>query len=91
MKSIDVFGQKMQLSPNPMTGIYGYAPGVSILRAGETGGSVYDGPQCGECVFFLRGRKSYHKCRKRGITNGPGTDHRVRWPACGLFEEREPE
>lgn len=78
MKRIDVFGEKMQLSPNPMTGLYGMKP----LEP--------DGRQqiCGNCVFFRRGRKSYHKCEKRGITNGPGTDHRVRWPACRLFEQR---
>lgn len=71
MKSVDVFGTKMQLSPNPMTAVYGKKP---------------DGEECGDCVFFRRGRKSYHKCLKRGVTNGAGTDHRVHWPACGLYE-----
>ena len=29
--------------------------------------------------------KTYFKCELRGITNGPGTDHRANWPACGKF------
>jgi hypothetical protein len=54
-----------------------------------------DGRTCGDCASFLRGggiysrtAGSYHKCQRFGISGGPGTDWRVRYPACGKFEER---
>lgn len=54
---------------------------------------VYPEPRaCGDCEFLVvkhdHGSRRYHGCLKRGITNGPGTDHLVGWQACVLFEER---
>ena len=51
------------------------------------------GRQCAECTHFSRvggvgGR--YYKCDLRRGTSGAATDHRVRWPACGRFEEAAP-
>jgi len=46
------------------------------------------GVKCKECRLFLRhggGSKTYFKCELRGVTNGPGTDHRANWPACHRF------
>jgi hypothetical protein len=45
------------------------------------------GKRCKECRLLLRNVKSrtYFKCELRGVTNGPGTDHRANWPACGRF------
>lgn len=56
---------------NPMTRVNG-------VTAGE---------ECGGCVFFRRDgmRGKYHKCERRGMTHGAGTDHHVHWTACGLF------
>jgi hypothetical protein len=63
---------------NPMLRVYGAGP---------------EGAKCGSCAHLrvkeLAGR--YFKCALRGDTNGPGTDHRVRWPACSKFEERQEE
>jgi len=59
-------------------------PCVIVFGAGP------DGKQCGTCAHFVRGRHHdavYFKCRLRGLTHGPGTDHRVRWPACVKYEE----
>ncbi len=66
------------LKANPMLVAYGPGP---------------EGARCGTCVQFdvqggVAGR--YFKCRLRGITSGPGTDHRVRWPACGRYEAVQP-
>lgn len=50
-----------------------------------------EGRTCGECShLFARGDTAgrYYKCDLRVITGGPGSDHRVRWPACARFEER---
>ena len=47
---------------------------------------------CKECVHVLRvygGRRDYYKCSKAKQTHGPGTDLRLKWPACSLFEERK--
>jgi hypothetical protein len=58
---------------NPMLAIYGAGPAEAICR---------------DCTH-LRVKEwagRYYKCVWRGNTNGPGTDHRVRWPACGKFE-----
>jgi len=60
--------------PNPMVRTYGPGP---------------DGRICRECRHLIAKRfaKTYYKCRYRANTNGPGTDHRVRWGACAKFEE----
>ena len=60
--------------PNPMVKAYGKGP---------------PGKRCKHCLW-LYGKvfsKVYYKCKKRGLdTNGPATDHRVNWTACGKFE-----
>lgn len=60
-------------SPNPMVRAHGPGP---------------DGAICGDCrhLYAKRYSRTYHKCELRGDTNGPATDHRVRWPACGRYE-----
>lgn len=48
---------------------------------------------CGTCAHFVEhqpGANKYFKCRKYGITRGPGTDIRKSWPACTLWEEEKP-
>lgn len=41
---------------------------------------------CGDCAYHTvqttRPGRRFHKCRRVPITNGPGTDIRVSWPAC---------
>jgi hypothetical protein len=52
-------------------------------------GAGPDDKQCKTCahLFYKEEDKRYYKCELRGDTNGPGTDHRVRWPACAKYEE----
>jgi hypothetical protein len=48
-----------------------------------------DGTICKTCrhLFSHRpGKKRFYKCDLRECTNGPGSDHRVRWPACAKYE-----
>ena len=47
--------------------------------------------KCKECRLFIRKHyaKTYFKCALRGDTNGPATDHRANWPACGRFVRAE--
>ena len=47
--------------------------------------------KCATCAFLFAKHydKTYYKCRKRSNTNAPGTDHRVRFPACAKYEERQ--
>ncbi len=45
---------------------------------------------CGTCKHLVirKYAGTYYKCRKTAMTNGPATDWRVRWPACGLHEDK---
>lgn len=49
-----------------------------------------EGVKCKDCAHLWRKRfsRTYYKCDLRGNTNGPGTDHRVNWPACSQFVPR---
>lgn len=49
-----------------------------------------EGKTCGGCAHLLTKRMggTYFKCAQSRVTDGPGTDWRKRWPACGLFVER---
>lgn len=49
-----------------------------------------EGKQCRTCVHLRHYQQaaSWYKCRLRP-KSGPAGDHRVRWPACGKYEERE--
>jgi hypothetical protein len=64
--------------PNEMVKVHGYGP---------------EDKQCGDCAHHIKKRmsKDYHKCDiwHKPLTNGPGTDIRVRWRACAKFEEAE--
>ena len=66
------FGPEADVDPNPMVRAYGYAEPRT---------------RCRECehLFAKHWDKRYYKCDLRGNTNGPGTDHRVRWNACSKF------
>lgn len=79
----NLFGEPVQEYPhipnnrrktNPCLSAFGHGP---------------DGERCKNCVHFIRKEysKTYFKCEFRGNTNGPGTDHRANWPACGKFEK----
>lgn len=75
-KLLDLFGNEITIPKkgNPMLR-NGYGP---------------EGKKCKHCTHLIRKdfhSKVYYKCFYRGDTNGAGTDHRVNWPACKLFEE----
>ena len=62
--------------PNPMVRRYGFGP---------------DGETCRGCALLVRvrpGAKMFRKCKLRGITRGPGTDHKVSFTACARFQGR---
>jgi hypothetical protein len=62
---------------NPCVRLYGLGP---------------EGERCKNCthLFARHMGNTYWKCDLRKCTRGPGSDHRVNWPACGKFE-RKPE
>jgi hypothetical protein len=71
-----LFEVPLYLEPNPMVHLCGRGP---------------EGETCRHCRHVIanptRSRRTFYKCRKRGApTNGPGTDHRLKWRACGRFE-----
>lgn len=61
--------------PNPCARLYGAGPA---------------GMHCKDCaLLYCHGRgKRYYKCRLRRHTNGPGSDHKVRWNACAKFQPK---
>ncbi|QQE80909.1 hypothetical protein [Alicyclobacillus sp. SO9] len=66
---------------NPMVQKHGPGPG---------------GAACGDCKYFRRMGSlnrpydiRYRKCEVRGITHGPGTDHKAGFHACSLYEEAD--
>lgn len=70
--------QDPRLSVNPCVQAWGFGP---------------KGVRCEACAHLVvkQAGNRYYKCVRRGATNGPGTDHRVGWPACGKFEARSGE
>jgi len=56
-------------------------------------GAGPEGVTCEGCVhlFGVQYSRVYYKCDLRPISGGPGTDHRVRWPACAKYEPGENE
>ncbi len=47
-----------------------------------------NGESCGTCCHAMTHRV-YRKCEKSNITFGPGTDIRLYWPACVMWEDSE--
>lgn len=51
------------------------------------------GAKCKDCVALRgystrSGQRTYYKCGVYGVSSGPGTDWRMKWPACGYFEQK---
>lgn len=48
------------------------------------------GRSCQFCthIYVKRYSKAYYKCDLRKDTNGYGTDHRLKWPACGRYKRK---
>lgn len=63
---------------------------LKLVRMHARHGKGPEGRQCQECAHFTQQggvAGTYFKCQQYGVTGGPGTDWRARWPACGLFVE----
>lgn len=60
-------------------------PCVAVFGAGP------EGARCATCthLFAFEYSRVYYKCGLRPNTNGPGTDHRLRWPACAKYQQRQ--
>jgi hypothetical protein len=57
-------------------------------------GAGPEGATCRHCQHICRfrpGVNTYIKCRMRGITAGPGTDHRLKWKACRFYQKEGTE
>jgi hypothetical protein len=50
-----------------------------------------EGKKCGNCEHLIRKNysKTYLKCGLATNTNGPATDWRAMWIACGKFEQKK--
>lgn len=66
-------GEGGNRKPNPMVLKHGRGP---------------EGKRCKSCKLIHRhtpGARTFYKCKVRGITSGPKTDHRANWPACSFW------
>ena len=85
---LSLFGDELPDAPPPKkTGqAKGYAAKPGTGPEGET---------CGTCKFIRTKdmAKRYHKCwhNRHNWTSGPGSDIRVRSPACGMWRPMEPQ
>ncbi len=61
-------------SENPMVNIHGAGPIAA---------------RCRTCchITWNYADKRYWKCRLRGVSASATTDHRLKWPACSLYQE----
>lgn len=61
-------------------------PCLDVFGAGP------DDARCTSCAHLELhngGSQNYYKCNLWPITGGPGTDHRLNWPACAKYEGSE--
>ena len=53
------------------------------------------GRRCKTCKHMTptsyHSARTYWKCARRGFSHGQGTDHRLKWAACRLYEQEEPD
>lgn len=54
-------------------------------------GAGPEGQTCRGCKWLRRNghSRSYLKCGKTLMTNGPASDWRLKWPACGQYDTKE--
>ena len=78
----DLFGNSIEINS---TGKNKVNPCIAAFGKGP------DGSRCKTCVhlFGKSFAKTYYKCDLRKNSNGPATDHRVNFPACGKYEENK--
>jgi len=61
--------------PNPMVRTHGRGP---------------EWARCRECAHIVAtcptGNKTYWKCARRSMSRSDGSDHRLKWNACRLYE-----
>jgi hypothetical protein len=63
--------------PNPCVRLFGKGP-IEV--------------SCKHCKHLIRhkpGNNTYLKCFYRGVTHGPGTDHRAGWASCSKYEREQ--
>src|SRR4051812_26514333 len=63
-------------------------PCLAVFGAGPVGVTC---KTCTHLQLWGGNSRNYYKCALRGHSSGPGTDHRVNWPACKRYEERTEE
>lgn len=65
---------------------------LKLKKPIEMYGSGPSGKTCKSCNNLTnngyRGR-GYYKCKQWKDSHSPATDVRLKWPACGRYEERE--
>jgi hypothetical protein len=82
--------QFLMLTPEMQTWMEGQATAPEAINpCVRVFGRGAEGVTCKTCVhlFYHTYSRRFWKCDLRVLTHGRGSDHRVRWPACGRYEE----
>lgn len=77
MSQVELFDDKQVVDrdyDNPMVVLYGKGPAEKCKS-------------CNNLIRIQPGQNKYYKCELRGITHGPGTDHRVNYRACAMYKK----
>lgn len=66
-----------------------YAGEPKPLRAMHLAHGTTPGKTCGDCKFILGVRQSttWYKCQKYRLSRSASSDFRLKWEACGLWEQ----
>ena len=94
IKQVPIFGDPRWIAA-------AVAPGYSKGKGGRKTGQPWAelrgpgpaGKTCKSCAFLINnghGLRAYYKCGKVPVTHGPGTDIRLKDPACFLYSESKP-
>ena len=85
---IDWFGNEISVPEKPAKPEKGVNPCLVVYGPGPEGAKC---KTCVHCRYPLHQSGRFWKCDLRRLTHGRATDHRVTWPACGKYEERQGE
>lgn len=82
---LDWFGMPITVPEKPAKTDKGVNPCLAVYGTGP------EGQKCKGCTLIaaIGVSKNYYKCRLRKLTHSASSDHKLRWPACGKFEQRE--
>src|SRR5690606_18232630 len=81
----DLFGNEFKPDIRNNSGKKLFNPCIAVFGQGP------EGARCKTCehLYVKQYAGRYFKCDLRRNSNGPATDHKANWPACGKYKRQE--